>query len=49
MVFYFLIFASYLQPFFALSSVSEALLALSFSFVSERFFFVHAKAVLAYS
>ena len=34
---------------FLCSSVSEALLALSFSFLSERFFFVHAKAVLACS
>ena len=33
------------QPFF--SSISEALFALSFSFLSERFFFVHAKAALA--
>ena len=48
-VFYFLIFASYPQPFFPLSSVSEALFALSFSFLSKRFFFVHAKATLAYS
>ena len=34
---------------FLCSSVSEALFALSFSFLSERFFFVHAKAALAYS
>ena len=36
---------------FLCSSVSEALLALSFSFLSERLlsFFVHAKAALAYS
>ena len=37
---------------FLCSSVSEALFALSFSFLSERFFpgfyFVHAKAALAY-
>ena len=33
------------QPFF--SSISEALFALSFSFLSEHFFFVHAKAALA--
>ena len=31
------------------SSVSEALFALSFSFLSERFFFVHAKAALVRS
>ena len=31
---------------FLYSSVSEALFALSFSFLSERFFFVHAKAAL---
>ena len=31
------------------SSVSEALFALSFSFLSEHFFLVHAKAALAYS
>ena len=35
-------FASYPQPF--CSSVSEVLLALSFPFLSERFFFIHAKA-----
>ena len=34
---------------FHCSSVSEALFALSFSFLSERFFFVHAKAALVYS
>ena len=34
---------------FLCSSVSEALLPLSFSFLSERFIFVHAKAALAYS
>ena len=34
---------------FLCSSVSEALFALSFSFLSECFFFVHAKAALAYS
>ena len=32
---------------FLCSSVTEALFALSFSFLSERFFFVHAKAALA--
>ena len=47
--FLFLIFASYPQPFFLCSSVSEALFALSFSFLCERFFFVHAKAALEYS
>ena len=34
---------------FSLSSVAEALFALSFSLLSERFFFVRAKAALAYS
>ena len=43
-VFCFLIFASYPQ-----FPVSEALFALSFSFLSERFFFIQAKADLAYS
>ena len=38
----FLTFASYPQH-------TEAPFALSFSFLSERFFFVHAKAALAYS
>ena len=37
------------QPFFLCSSVSEALFTLSFSFLSERFFFVHDKAALARS
>ena len=46
MVFRFLINASYPRPFFSLSSVTEAL-ALSFPFLSERFFFVRAKAALA--
>ena len=41
-----LIFASYPQPFFPLSSVAETLFALSFPFLIERFFFVHAKAAL---
>ena len=49
MVFFFLIFVSYSQPFFLLSSVSEALFALNFPFLSKRFFFVHAKAALAHS
>ena len=51
-VIYFLIFVSYPQILslsFLCSSVSEALFALSFSFLSERFFFVHAKAALARS
>ena len=34
-----LIFASYPQPFFPLSSVAEALFALNFPFLSERCFF----------
>ena len=34
---------------FLCSTVSEALFALSFSFLSECFFFVHTKAALAYS
>ena len=34
---------------FLCSSVSEAPFALSFPFLSERFFFVHAKAALAHS
>ena len=33
---------------FLCSSVSDALFALSFSFLSERFFFVHAKSALVY-
>ena len=32
---------------FLCSSVSEALFTLSFSYLSERFFFVHDKAALA--
>ena len=43
-VFCFLIFASYPQHFFPLFFSHEALFALSFPFLSERFFFVHAKA-----
>ena len=46
-VFCFLSFASYPLPFFPMSTVAEALCALSFLFLSERFFFVHAKAALA--
>ena len=42
-VFYFLIFASYPQPFIPLLFVCEALFALSFSFLSERLFFVMLK------
>ena len=34
---------------FLFSSVSEALFASSFSFLSEHFFFIHAKAALTYS
>ena len=45
-VFCFLIFASYPQPFFP---ISETLFALSFSLPSEHFFFIQAKAALAYS
>ena len=45
MVFCFLINASYPRPFVPLSSVSEAL---SFPFLSERFFFVRARAALVY-
>ena len=45
----FYIFASYPQPFVPLFFVSDALFALSVSCLSERFFFVHAKAALAYS
>ena len=41
-----LIFASYPQPFFPLSSVPEAVFALSFPFLSERFFFVMLKLLL---
>ena len=48
-VIYFLIFASYPQSSAFLSSVLQSLKLLSFSFLSERFFFVHAKAALARS
>ena len=44
-----LTFVSYPQPFFPLFSVTEALSALSFPFLSELFFFVHANAALAHS
>ena len=47
-VFYFLIFASYPKSFFPLSSVAEAVF-FKFPFLSEYFFFVHAKAALAHS
>ena len=46
---YFSILSSILSLSFLRSSVSEALFALSFSFLSERFFLVHAKAALACS
>ena len=45
----FLINASYPQPFFPQSSVAEALYTFSFPFLSERFFFVRAKAALKHS
>ena len=45
----FFINASYPRPFVPLSLVAEALLALSFPFISERFFFVRAQAALAHS
>ena len=38
-----------LSIYFLFSSVTEALFALSFSFLSELFFFARAKAALAYS
>ena len=47
--FCFLINVSYPRPFVPLSSVAEALLALSFPFLSEHFFFVRAKAALAHT
>ena len=47
--FHFRVLSSILSLTFLCSSVSEALFALSFSFLSERFFFVHAKAALARS
>ena len=46
------LFRSYPRPFFPLFFSLEALFALSFSFLSERFFgffFVHSKAALQYS
>ena len=48
-VLYFLIFRSFPQSSAFLSSVLLSLFTLSFSFVSERFFFVHDKAALARS
>ena len=45
----FLIFVSYPQSSVFFSSVLQSLFALSFSFLSECFFFVHAKAALARS
>ena len=49
MVFYFhfRVLPSILSLSFLCSSVSEALFSLSFSYQSERFFFVHDKAALA--
>ena len=51
MVFYFHfpVLSSILSLSFLCSSVSEALFTLSFSYLSERFFFVHDKAALARS
>ena len=48
MVFYFhfRVLSSILSLSFLCSSVSEALFTLSFSYLSERFFFVHDKAAL---
>ena len=43
----FRVLSSILSLSFRCSSVSEALFTLSFSFLSERFFFVHDKAALA--
>ena len=43
------VLSSILSLSFLCSSVSEALFTLSFSFLSERFFFVHDKAALARS
>ena len=49
MVFYFhfRVLSSILSLFFLCSSVAEALFTLSFSYLSERSFFVHDKAALA--
>ena len=46
---HFRVLSSILRLSFLCSSVSEALFTLSFSFLSERFFFVHDKAALARS
>ena len=46
---HFRVLSSILSLSFLCSSVSEALFTLSFSFLSERFFFVHDKAALACS
>ena len=46
---HFRVLSSILSLSFICSSVSEALFTLSFSFLSERFFFVHDKAALACS
>ena len=46
---HFRILSSILSISFLCYSVSEALFTLSFSFLSERFFFVHDKAALARS
>ena len=47
--FHFPVLSSILRLSFLCSSVSEALFTLSFSYLSERFFFVHDKAALARS
>ena len=47
--FHFRVLPSILSLSFLCSSVSETLFALSFSYQSERFFFVHDKAALALS
>ena len=46
---HFRVLSSILSLSFLCSSVSEALFTLNFSFLSERFFFVHDKAALARS
>ena len=46
---HFRVLSSILSLSFLCASVSEALFTLSFSFLSERFFFVHDKAALACS
>ena len=45
--FHFRVLSLILSLSFLCSSVSEALFTLSFSYLSERFFFVHDKAALA--